>query len=419
MKFHFRAKSQAQAFLFFQAAVAAFVFLTCLTPHLLAERTGSSASNSTAPNFTATRSAGAYQIALDSITAETLKEHVYFLADDKLQGRKPGTEGGRAAGRHIAEEFKKYGLAPGDLAPDDLASGDDDNDDAAGDYFQTFTTRYRNVLAILPGSDPELKHEVVILGAHYDHVGYGAEHNSYGPFGQIHNGADDNASGTSGLLELAEAFKMLPKAPRRSILFVFWDAEELGMFGSKHWGDHPTVPLDRVAAMINLDMIGRMEGDCVMALGTDSSPALAKMVKTVGKQHELKLMLLPGQRACSDHASFHSHGIPAVHFFTIGGIWDTHKPTDVAEKLNYEGIHRIVLATADLAVALAEVEEPAEFVTGDLRSELLRGAVRLFGQAINGLGGEKRKPADKETGPKEKEATKSRNAAAAPGKPDR
>ena len=89
--------------------------------------------------------------------------------------------------------------------------------------------------AIIRGRDPQLQHEVIVVGAHYDHVGYGTKRNSYGPTGQIHNGADDNASGTAGVLEVMQAFTMLPEAPRRTILFAFWDGEEMGLLGSKHW----------------------------------------------------------------------------------------------------------------------------------------------------------------------------------------
>src|SRR5207247_2064991 len=128
-------------------------------------------------------------------TADELLDHVSFLADDVLEGRETGSRGGRAAGGYLAEQLRKTGLTP---------MGD------SGSYFQAFGSGSRNLLGLVEGSDPDLKHDVIVIGAHYDHVGYGNRRNSYGPFGYIHNGADDNASGVSALLELADAFIRLP-----------------------------------------------------------------------------------------------------------------------------------------------------------------------------------------------------------------
>ena len=111
---------------------------------------------------------------------------------------------------------------------------------------QTFGDDYRNILLLLPGDDSHLAGELIVAGAHYDHVGYGNRQNSLGPIGRIHNGADDNASGTSVLLETIEAFARSGLKTRRSILFAFWDAEERGLVGSRYWLSHPTVPLERV-----------------------------------------------------------------------------------------------------------------------------------------------------------------------------
>jgi Zn-dependent M28 family amino/carboxypeptidase len=124
-----------------------------------------------------------------------------------------------------------------------------------GAYFQLFGPGYRNILGIIPGSDPALSNQFVLISAHYDHVGYGTRRNSNGPIGYIHNGADDNASGTAAVLELVEAFQRLAIPPRRSVLFVLWDGEEKGLLGSLHWLSYPTVALENVRLMINLDMV--------------------------------------------------------------------------------------------------------------------------------------------------------------------
>ena len=186
--------------------------------------------------------AGTLQAALDSITAPELQKFVETLADDTFEGREAGSRGGRAAGNYLLEQMEKRGLKP---------AGTD------GGYVQEFGRGYRNLLGIVEGSDEKLKKEIIVVGAHYDHVGYGSRSNSFGPLGLIHNGADDNASGSSGLLELMEAVQKLPRAPKRSILFVYWDGEEKGLLGSRHWTSAPTLPLERVKFCVNVDMIGR------------------------------------------------------------------------------------------------------------------------------------------------------------------
>ena len=137
-----------------------------------------------------------------TIRAADAGRHVGVLADDAFEGREGGSRGGRAAATYIVEQLTKLGIQP---------AGD------SGTYYQPFGGM-RNILAVIEGSDPELAQEVVAVGAHYDHVGYGNADNSYGPFGYVHNGADDNASGVAGLLELVEALGQLPERPRRSIL---------------------------------------------------------------------------------------------------------------------------------------------------------------------------------------------------------
>ena len=117
-----------------------------------------------------------------------------------------------------------------------------------------------------------------MLGAHYDHVGYGRSNNSFGPVGYIHNGADDNASGVAGLLEVLDALRTLPVAPKRSILLACWDGEEAGLLGSRHWVGRPTIPLSRVAFDINIDMIGRMANGRMEIYGVRTAKGLRRLV---------------------------------------------------------------------------------------------------------------------------------------------
>src|SRR5262249_39469180 len=152
--------------------------------------------------------------ALATITIEDLRKHVDVLANDTFEGREAGSRGGHAAATYVGRELQRLKL-PGGAAD--------------GGYYQGFGNQCRNILAVLEGSDPELKKDYIVISAHYDHVGYGNSTNSYGPTGYIHNGADDNASGVSGLLELIEAILQLDVRPKRSILFAFWDSEESGL----------------------------------------------------------------------------------------------------------------------------------------------------------------------------------------------
>ena len=168
-----------------------------------------------------------YQAALESIKADELAEEVGTLANDAMEGREAGTRGGRAAADYLAGQYARLHLRGG--GPD-------------GAFLQPFEPNFHNVLAILQGSDPKWRDQVIVVGAHYDHLGYGGRA-SLGPYGYIHPGADDNASGTAAVLELAKAFTILSVGPKRSILFAAWDAEEKGLLGSKHWVAHPTVPL--------------------------------------------------------------------------------------------------------------------------------------------------------------------------------
>ncbi|MBC8351228.1 MAG: M20/M25/M40 family metallo-hydrolase [Planctomycetes bacterium] len=257
-----------------------------------------------------------------SIKASDLQSHVNVLADDSFEGRESGSRGGRAAGMYLLKQLEERGLRGG---------GDD-----AG-FFQAFGEGYRNVLGFLEGSDPELKRQIVVVGAHYDHVGYGTRRNSYGPFGYVHNGADDNASGTAGILETVDACLAMPTPPKRSLLFAFWDGEEKGLLGSKHWVEHPTIDLENVAFMINVDMIGRMRNQQIEVFGSRTAPGLRRLVSEINFGSNLNLKFNWELKANSDHHSFISHGIPALMFHT-GLHDDYHRPSDDTHKLNAEGM---------------------------------------------------------------------------------
>ncbi|MDA1259323.1 MAG: M28 family peptidase [Planctomycetota bacterium] len=228
------------------------------------------------------------------------------------------------------------------------------------------TARARNVLGIVPGGGPEL----IAVGAHFDHLGWGGD-GSLAPGEQaIHNGADDNASGTAVLIELAEEWggSSVGVNPREvGILFAAWSAEEMGLLGSAHWVKNPTVDLSRVRANVNLDMVGRVAHGAVTVGSAETAAAFRPALGVVsanlsGNQIGLELAIAEGQLpggGGSDHMSFQQAGIPALFFFS-GLHGDYHKPSDDADKLDYEGMLAVAWAVSDLLVQL-QLAERASF----------------------------------------------------------
>jgi hypothetical protein len=276
--------------------------------------------------------------AVNSITTEELKRHVDVLADDTFEGRQAGSRGGAAAANYLAKAFEAGGLAP---------AGDGQS------YFHGFNGNCRNILGLLEGSDPQRKREVIVVGAHYDHVGYGRSGNSLGPIGYIHNGADDNASGTAAVLEMIDAVKQLPVHPKRSLLFALWDAEEDGLIGSRHWVARPTVPLDRLAFYFNLDMVGRLRNDRVEVYGSRTLAGIRRIVSEENRDTKLALDFDWHIKADSDHYTFSNQGIPFLMLHT--GLHENyHRPSDDAHLIQHEGMQRIARLVLQAALRLAD-----------------------------------------------------------------
>lgn len=287
----------------------------------------------------------AFLEAINSITASELEAHVNVLADDAFEGREAGQRGGRAAAGYLRDRLQASGLR---------GAGD------GGDFYQIFGDGYRNVLGLLEGSDPQLKHEIVLVGAHYDHVGYGSRKNSLGPWGYVHNGADDNASGTAGLLETMDAILRLPNRPKRSILFAFWDGEEKGLLGSKHWAAAPTLPLSHVVFAINIDMIGRLRDERLQIYGARSGWGLRRLLASQNADDTLRLEFDWEMKANSDHHSFFSRNIPVLMFHT-GLHDDYHRPSDDAHLVNTEGMEKVARLMFAAVYELAEQDQVTAF----------------------------------------------------------
>jgi len=280
-----------------------------------------------------------------TVTAAEIGEHVEVLASDLFEGREAGTRGERRASAYIISQLESCER----LQPDG----------PEGEWLQPFDINLHkqpatahNVLARLPGSDPTLAHECIVIGAHYDHVGFGESGNALDPgVREIHNGADDNGSGSSVLLDLATSLCGSGWQPRRTILFQWYSGEELGLLGSQHWVAHPTHPLADVAVMINMDMVGRLVGRTFVVGGTGSAAGLSELAQKLCSAHQLHMIDDPPGTAPSDNSSFYDAGIPALFLFT-GLHADYHRATDDSSKIELQGAQDIGRVVDDLVRAL-------------------------------------------------------------------
>jgi aminopeptidase YwaD len=229
-----------------------------------------------------------------------------------------------------------------------------------------------NVLGFLEGSDPRLREETIVIGAHYDHLGLGGEGSRARESGPaIHHGADDNASGVAGLIELAEYFGAQRPRPPRSLLFAAFSGEELGLLGSAYYVKHPPVPLEHTVAMINMDMIGRARGSVLTVIGSGTSPAWKELLDAanadlVGAHEGAPLQLRPSASGfgASDQSSFYARDIPVLFFFT-GVHKDYHMPSDTWEKINIVGEARIVRFVAAVIERIAGLPERPRFARAE------------------------------------------------------
>lgn len=251
----------------------------------------------------------------------------------------------------------------------------------------------RNVIGIIEGSDPQLKNEYIVMGAHYDHLGIDHLKTSSmykGNEPQIHNGADDNASGTTGLMELAEKFGADKNDLKRSLIFIAFSGEELGLLGSSYFTNNSPVQISSISAMLNMDMIGRLSDDKALTVIGAGTSSIWKNVLNDKNRYNFKLALSDGGSGGSDHQAFTNKNIPVLFFFT-GTHNDYHKPTDDADKINYTGQEEVVNYVYEIANTIqgradrpdfVKVEEPAQRSVP--RSRVTVGTVPEFGYNGNG-----------------------------------
>ncbi len=285
------------------------------------------------------------QISLGSAAADSVRmlSDISYLANDKLEGRLTGTAGNDSAAAFIARRYAALKLKapfPG--------------------YFQKFTARSaaaahtgdtagkatQNVVAMIEGSDPVLKNEYIVIGAHFDHLGRSTV-SALDPDARdaVRNGADDNASGTAAILELARMFSI--DKPRRSIIFVNFSGEEQGLLGSQYFVDNPPVPLASITSMLNFDMVGRMKENGLMVFGTATATGLSDLIDSANAG-ALNVRGSGDGFGSSDHSSFYAKEIPVLHFFTDLHE-DYHRASDDTEKINIGG----QVKTVELAFRIA------------------------------------------------------------------
>lgn len=298
---------------------------------------------------------------------------VRYLADDALGGRLAGTREERCAGDYIAAQFRRLGLRPGG---------------ADGTYFQTLPLASainphapagsgRNVIGVLEGSDPGLKQQVVVIGAHYDHLGTGGFGSLAPDSRAVHNGADDNASGVAALIEAARVLST-GTHPASTVVFIAFTGEEEGVLGSAYYASHPALPLASTRAMLNMDMVGRLGTGTLIVSGTETASEWKDILPEAARKHGISgVTLRPDGYGPSDHTSFYAKDVPVLHFFTNAHV-DYHRPTDDWEKVDGPGLQRVGALVADVARQIAD--RPA-------RLTLVRGAGSPPGAAQSGNSG--------------------------------
>jgi Peptidase family M28/PDZ domain len=289
----------------------------------------------------------AQHIFSQEISEKNLRKDVTYLASDKMKGRGTGTKEELMAAKYIAKQFKKAGIAPkGDNGTYFHKFGFKKSSDPHGGVSADAPQVYSQNVAGYLDNDAEY---TIVIGAHYDHLGLGHDHNSLdaNPTGKIHNGADDNASGTAGVIELARYLSSNGVKEAHNFLFLCFSGEELGLVGSKRYTDYPTIDLTKVSFMLNFDMIGRLNAEKrVVVGGVGTAPEFVPLFKSMGSEFSIKLD--SAGVGPSDHTAFYLKNIPVLFFFT-GQHADYHKPSDDTELVNFPG-QKMVLELAAKAI---------------------------------------------------------------------
>jgi Zn-dependent M28 family amino/carboxypeptidase len=290
--------------------------------------------------------------AQSDINTKNIRKHITYLADDARRGRAPGSKGEEQSAVYIERQFKKYGLLPKGTANYRQPFVYVQNDNPHGsEAAHGEACKGANVIGFLDNGAAQ----TIIIGAHYDHLGDDGRGSSLdaNPAGKIHNGADDNASGVAGLLELARHYSQNKDKEAYNFLFIAFSAEEAGLIGSKYYTNNPTLPLNTTQAMLNMDMIGRLNDSTMklMVYGVGTSPIFVPLLRNL-TDNPFHIVTDSSGVGPSDHTSFYLKDLPVLHFFT-GQHKDYHKPSDDIEKINFEGERKVLTLMTQIIDKLA------------------------------------------------------------------
>lgn len=299
--------------------------------------------------------------AQSTFSAEKFLKHDTYLASDKLEGRLAGTKGNNEAAAYIKKYFKKFGLKKFNdnyYQPFKIFIKPDIN------KMKSDSVSTQNVVGYLEGSDPNLKKEFIVIGAHYDHWGWGGKGSGSKKKDTlaIHNGADDNASGVSALLSILEEFHHSKTTPKRSIIFISFSAEEEGLLGSKYFVNHLPVDKNAVKVMINMDMVGRLNDKKELYMGgAGTFPDGVELMKKLGEGSGLNPVVFAGDVGGSDHVTFYKKDISVIGLHT-GGHPQYHTPEDDTALINSEGGALVAKYIYNALVSIANYEQPLTFI---------------------------------------------------------
>lgn len=298
-----------------------------------------------------------FESALESINKEDITNNINFLASDNLEGRMSGKKGNVAAAEFLLREFEKYGLKTKLHAFKINKTNNGPNNEVGDDFTQ-------NVYGWIEGSS--LKDEIVVVGAHFDHIGYGPKYSRSKSIA-IHNGADDNASGTVAVLEVAKAMSKLK--PARTVIFQLYSAEEMGLLGSRFYCDHPVLPenapdIKKHVAMINLDMVGHLNLQYQQVAFLNSGLDIMESINELTQKYKFAKKIA-GNGGGSDHVSFYNKKIP-VAFIHTGTHKYYHTPEDDVDTLNLDGLVEVSKYAFELCWNLSNKNKP-EFNNASFR----------------------------------------------------
>lgn len=247
-------------------------------------------------------------------------------------------------------------------------------------------TEVKNVIGVLEGEGP-LADETIVVGAHYDHVGMGGDGSLAPGVIEVHNGADDNGSGTVALIEIARQLAARKEPLPRRVVFIAFTAEEKGLIGSAKYVEKPLFPLEKTVAMFNMDMVGRLREDKLTVFGVGTAPTFKDVVTRLGEADGFKLSLKPEGFGPSDQSSFYAKKIPVLHFFTNTHS-DYHRPGDDWEKINFQGIRRIANLFRDVVIHTAETQKRPEYLEVAAKADIQRQGSRPYFGSIPDFSGE-------------------------------